>query len=82
MKYFIVLISFLVLSCEPKCPNPQPPLFHKGEKVNMTASSFKKAVIINSRLNEETCEYEYTVTYFTLWETRRVKVVSEQELTK
>lgn len=46
MKYFIVLISFLVLSCEPKCPNVQPPLFHKGEKVNMAASSLKKQSLL------------------------------------
>ncbi len=81
MKYFILFISILVLSCQPKCPNTQP-LYHKGEKVKMAASSFKKAVVINSALNQETCEYEYTVSYFTLWETRRVKVVTEQELSK
>jgi len=80
MKKAIVLITVLLFSCGPKCPNAASPKYHKGEKVKMAASKFKQAVIIDVELNENTCSYVYSVSYFTLWETRRLKIVTEQEL--
>lgn len=78
----VMLAAILLAACSDKkhiCN--EVPAFAEGDEVKMKASNLgKKAVVL--RVIETDCEFSYEITYFTLWETRRVKIVSGMELEK
>lgn len=80
MRSIIFVTLIALMSCSEPCTNV--PEFKKGDEVVFKASSFgKKAVITNIEQGPD-CQFYYEVTYFTLWDTRRVKIVSPYEIEK
>ena len=72
--------SLALCSCSEKVECTTKPKFSKGEEVKFKASSFGKKAVVVEVIQDENCDYYYTVSYFTLWDTRRLKTVSELEL--
>lgn len=83
MKHLFILFLIIAVSCGPKCPNSPEPLFQKGEVVKLKAMNYNRETVITDRqLNPETCTYDYAVTYYTIWGTKRNKIVPEVEIEK
>lgn len=81
----LAILSLLVFvlalaSCSEKVECTTKPKFSKGEEVKFKASSFGKKAVVVEVIQDENCDYYYNVSYFTLWDTRRLKTVSELEL--
>lgn len=78
----IGFIIFIYTCSNKKDTNVAHPLFTIGQEVKFKASRLgKKAVIIGVDTMDKQ-DIVYLVSYFTLWETRRIKRVSELELEK
>ena len=74
---FIILIS----TCSNKKEtNVAHPLFKPGQEVQFKASKFGKKAVILAVDSMDKQDIVYLVSYFTLWDTRRIKRVSEFEL--
>jgi hypothetical protein len=69
-----------MLSCQEKVPCTTKAKYSKGMEVKMKASNFGKKAIVTDVFQNEDCSYTYQVTYFTIWDTRRIKVVTEYEI--
>ncbi len=79
-KIFIILLISVLISCKTKPECTTKAKFETGEEVEMRASRFKKKAIIIDVIRNEDCTYSYKVSYFKLWDTRRLKIVSELEI--
>ena len=83
---FLFIATSFLLGCQDDCLNSghAGPKFEKGEEVRFKSSAYgKTAVIVDVEQSGRTnCEPLYTVSYFTLWDTRRIKTVSEYEIEK
>ena len=58
------------------------PLFKTGEEVKFKSSNFGKKGVILAIDSMDKKSIVYVVSYFTIWDTRRVKRISELELEK
>ena len=58
------------------------PLFKPGDKVEFKASNFGKKGIVLAIDSMDKKNIVYIVSYFTIWDTRRIKRVSEFEIEK
>jgi len=58
------------------------PLFKTGEEVKFKASNFGKKGIVLAIDTMDKKSIVYVVSYFTIWDTRRVKRISELEIEK
>lgn len=82
MSAILFFIIILATCSEKKNPNIAHPLFSQGQEVKFKASKFGKKAIILTVDTMDKKNIVYLVSYFTLWDTRRIKRVSELELEK
>ena len=81
--FFLCLLLtfvFALNSCKEKVQCNTQSKFKEGEEVRFKASTLGKKAVVIEVIQDENCDYYYTVSYFTLWDTRRIKTVSELEL--